>query len=179
MLKKIIRTLALAMPIALVACGGSNTDEAAAITTTTSVAKSCTGSFVGTYDKPSEAELIRVRDLYYQRFGIVGPVDGPDVEVDSNRYIYMKGSFAFETDANCEVIKGTTMVFDEYPFAILGKIMPTITSSLTWSDYSVLSGELTIKVDANNAISGDFFYPAPDNYVYGVISGTFTPNGKI
>ena len=35
------------------------------------------------------------------------------------------------------------------------------------------------KIESNNTISGKFYHPAPDSFVYGDLSGTFTPNGKI
>jgi hypothetical protein len=70
------------------------------------------------------------------------------------------------------------MVFYSYQYNINGTVNKTGESALTWSGQGS-AGDMTIKVDANNAVSGSFYHPAPDNFVYGVISGTFTPNGKI
>ena len=37
--------------------------------------------------------------------------------------IYMQGTYAFETDANCNVIKGITMVFYAYEYGISGTVV--------------------------------------------------------
>jgi hypothetical protein len=152
-------------------------------TTTTGSAKSCTGSFVGTYDMPSQSERIRLRNLSLAGRGIA--VTGNDAIDNANAGgggpdggIYMQGSYAFETDANCNVVKGTTMVFYVYQYDIGGKVNADGTFALTWSGQGS-QGDMTGKVDSNNAITGSFYHPAPDSFVYGVVSGTFTPNGKI
>jgi hypothetical protein len=146
-------------------------------------AKSCTGSYVGSYDAPSREERIRLRNLSIINNG--GVVTGNDAidnvtagggGVDGG--IYMTGSYAFETDANCNVVKGTTMVFYSYQYNINGTVNKTGESALTWSGQGS-AGDMKISVDSNNGISGSFYHPAPDNFVYGVITGTFTPNGKI
>jgi hypothetical protein len=152
-------------------------------TTTTTSAKSCTGSYVGTYDMPDHAERIRVRNLSLAGRGIA--VTGNDAVDNANAGgggpdggIYMQGSYAFETDANCKIVKGTTMVFYVYQYDVKGTTVKSGTSSLTWSGQGS-QGDMKITVDANNAIGGKFYHPAPDSFVYGVISGKFTPNGKI
>ena len=43
--------------------------------------------------------------------------------------IYMTGSYAFETDANCNVVKGTTMVFYAYQYDISGTVNQTVPST--------------------------------------------------
>jgi hypothetical protein len=152
-------------------------------TTTTGSAKSCTGSFVGSYDAPSHEERIRLRNLSLAGRGIA--VTGNDA-VDNAEAggggadggIYMTGSYAFETDANCNVVKGTTMVFYVYEYNIGGKVNADGSFALTWSGQGS-QGELAGKVNSSNVISGEFHHPAPDSFVYGVMSGTFTPNGKI
>ena len=156
-------------------------------TTTTNTpggsAKSCTGSYVGTYDAPDHNERIRLRNLSIINNG--GVVTGNDAidnvtagggGVDGG--IYMTGSYAFETDANCNVVKGTTMVFYSYQYNINGAVNKTGESALIWSGQGS-AGDMKITVNTANAISGSFHHPAPDNFVYGVITGTFTPNGKI
>ena len=70
------------------------------------------------------------------------------------------------------------MVFYAYQYDISGTVVKSGTSNLTWSGQGS-SGQMELDVDANNAISGSFRHPAPDTYVRGVLSGTFTPNGKI
>jgi hypothetical protein len=152
-------------------------------TTTTGSAKSCTGSFVGSYDAPDHDERIRLRNLSI--IGNGGVVTGNDAidnvtagggGVDGG--IYMTGSYAFETDANCKVIKGTTMVFYTYQYDVSGSVNKDGTFALVWSGQGS-QGELAGSVNSSNVVSGKFFHPAPDNFVYGVMSGTFTPNGKI
>ncbi|MDO8776876.1 MAG: hypothetical protein Q7K57_50840, partial [Burkholderiaceae bacterium] len=152
-------------------------------TTSSGSASGCTGSFVGTYDAPSHEERIRLRNLSLVNNGKV--VTGDDATdnaaaggggVDGG--IYMTGSYAFETDANCNVVKGTTMVFYAYQYDISGKVNSNGTFALTWSGQGSV-GELSGKADANNNITGEFHHPAPDSFVYGTMSGRFTPNGKI
>lgn len=154
-------------------------------TTTVSAgsAKSCTGSFVGSYDAPSHDERIRLRNMSLVNNGKA--VTGDDATDNANAGgggadggIYMTGSYAFETDANCNIVKGTTMVFYVYQYDISGKVNSDGSFSLVWSGQGS-AGELAGKADAGGVITGKFYHPAPDSFVYGVISGTFTPNGKI
>ena len=154
-------------------------------TTTTggSSAKSCTGSYVGSYSPPDHAERIQARNRSLGDRGIA--VTGNDAIDNGNAGggdpdggIWMAGSFAFETDGNCNVIKGTTAVFYTYQYDISGTVVKGSTSNLTWSGQGS-SGQIELTVDANNGIGGSFRHPAPDTYVRGVLSGTFTPNGKI
>jgi hypothetical protein len=152
-------------------------------TTSTSGAKSCTGSYVGTYGPPDHDERIAARNRSLAGRGIA--VTGNDAVDNGNAGggdpdggIWMAGSFAFETDANCNVVKGTDMIFFVYQYDISGTMLKSGTSKLTWSGQGSV-GEMEVNVDANNAITGSHFHPAPDSYVRGVLSGTFTPNGKI
>jgi hypothetical protein len=149
----------------------------------TGTASSCTGSYVGSYDAPSHDERIRLRNLSLAGRGIA--VTGDDAVDNANAGgggvdggIYMTGSYAFETDGNCKIVKGTTMVFYTYQYDLNGTVVKGAESALVWSGQGS-QGEMKIKVDANNAISGSFFHPAPDSFVYGTVTGTFTPNGKI
>jgi hypothetical protein len=147
-------------------------------------AKSCTGSYVGTYDAPaSREERIRLRNLSIVNNG--GVVTGNDAidnatagggGVDGG--IYMAGSYAFETDANCNVVAGKTFVFYAYEYGISGSVAKSGSSTLIWSGQGS-QGEMSVSVDSGNNISGQFFHPAPDSFVYGTINGKFTPNGKI
>jgi hypothetical protein len=158
----------------------------ATTTTTTAAAggaKSCTGSYIGTYGPPDHAERIEARNRSLAGRGIA--VTGNDAIDNGNAGggdpdggIWMAGSFAFETDANCNVVKGTDMIFFVYQYDITGTMLKTGTSKLTWAGQGSV-GEMEVNVDANNAITGSHFHPAPDTYVRGVLSGTFTPNGKI
>jgi hypothetical protein len=146
-------------------------------------AKSCTGSYVGTYSAPERDERIAARNRSLGDRGIA--VTGNDDIDNANAGggppdggIWMAGSFAFETDANCNVVKGVDLIFYTYQYDISGTMSKSGKSNLTWSGQGS-SGQMEVSVDANNAISGSHFHPAPDTYVRGVLSGTFTPNGKI
>lgn len=146
-------------------------------------AKSCTGSYIGTYDAPSHDERIRLRNLSLQGRGIA--VTGDDATDNANAGgggvdggIYMTGSFAFETDANCNVVKGTTMVFYVYQYDISGKVNADGSFSLIWSGQGS-QGELAGKADSGGVITGKFYHPPVDDFVYGVMTGTFIANGKI
>lgn len=155
-------------------------------TTTTSssgAAKSCTGSYVGNYSYPDRDERIRLRNLSLAGRGIA--VTGNDAIDNGNAGggdpdggIWMAGSYAFETDGNCNIIKGKTYIFYAYEYDVSGVVVKGATSNLIWSGQGSV-GDIQMTVDANNNIGGQFFHPAPDNFVYGVLSGTFTPNGKI
>ena len=162
---------------------GPKSGTTANTTTTTGTAKSCTGSYVGTYSPPDHDERIEARNRSLAGRGIA--VTGNDAIDNGNAGggdpdggIWMSGSFAFETDANCNVTKGTDMIFYTYQYDISGTMSKSGTSKLIWSGQGSV-GEMEVAVDANNAITGSHFHPAPDTYVRGVLSGTFTPNGKI
>ena len=153
-------------------------------TTTTGSAKSgCTGSYIGNYSPPDHDERIRLRNLSLTGRGI--PVTGNDDIDNANAGggapdggIWMGGSYAFQTDGNCNVVAGTTLIFYTYEYGISGTVNKDGSFNLIWSGQGS-QGDMKGAVDANNNISGQFFHPAPDNFVYGVLSGTFTPNGKI
>jgi hypothetical protein len=152
-------------------------------TTTGGGAKSCTGSYVGSYGPPEREERIAARNRSLAGRGIA--VTGNDDIDNANAGggppdggIWMAGSFAFETDGNCNVIKGTDLIFYVYEYGISGTMAKSGVSKLIWSGQGS-QGEMEVSVDANNAISGSHFHPAPDTFVRGVLSGTFTPNGKI
>ena len=139
----------------------------------------CQGSYVGSYGPPDHDERIRLRNLSLGNRGIAVTAD----EAENNRNagggdpdggIWMGGSYAFETDANCNVIKGRTLIFYAYEYDIGGTVQKDGTFNLTWSGQGS-AGEMNGKVDATGNITGQFFHPAPDNFVYGVLSGTFTP----
>jgi hypothetical protein len=143
----------------------------------------CTGSYVGGYSMPDKERRISNRNRSLNDRGIA--VTGNDDVDNANAGggppdggIWMAGSFQFETDGNCNVVSGQTLIFYSYEYGISGTVNKDGTFNLTWSGQGS-SGEMVGGVDANNNIYGDFFHPAPDSYVNGVLSGTFTPNGKI
>ena len=179
--------LSTALLAALVAsgCNVGKTDTVAGTTTGTgtgtgtSTKSGCKGSYVGSYDPPSHEERIRLRNLSLAGRGVA--VTGNDDIDNANAGggppdggIWMAGSYSFETDANCNVISGQTLIFYTYEYGIGGTVNKDGTFNLTWSGQGS-AGELFGKVDANNNISGEFHHPAPDNFVYGVLNGRFTP----
>ena len=142
-------------------------------------AMNCQGSYVGSYGPPDHDERIRLRNLSLANRGIA--VTGNDVVDNANAGggdpdggIWMGGSYAFETDANCNVTTGKTLIFYAYEYTIGGTVQKDGTFNLTWSGQGS-AGEMRGKVEADNNITGKFFHPAPDSFVYGVLSGTFTP----
>jgi hypothetical protein len=162
---------------------GTTAGSTTGATTTGSSKSGCTGSYIGNYDPPSHEERIRLRNLSLAGRGIA--VTGNDVIDNANAGggppdggIWMGGSYAFETDGNCNVVAGTTLIFYTYQYDIGGTVNKDGSFNLVWSGQGS-AGEMFGKVDVNNNISGEFHHPAPDNFVYGVLSGTFTPNGKI
>lgn len=145
-------------------------------------AMNCQGSYAGSYGPPEHAERIRLRNLSLANRGIAVTAD----EAENNRNagggdpdggIWMGGSYSFETDANCNVTSGKTLIFYAYEYDIGGTVGKDGTFNLTWSGQGS-AGEMHGKVDATGNITGQFFHPAPDNFVYGVLSGTFTPAVK-
>ena len=162
---------------------GTATGTTSGTTTTTGAAKSgCYGSYVGNYGPPERDERIRLRNLSLAGRGIA--VTGNDAIDNANAGggdpdggIWMGGSYNFQTDGNCNVVAGTTLIFYAYEYNIGGTVNKDGTFNLIWSGQGS-QGDMTGYIDANNNIGGQFFHPAPDNFVYGVLSGTFTPAGK-
>ena len=189
MLKKIAHIFIFALPLAFVACGGTSgsSEQTPAPTQVTVAAKSCTGSYVGTIDKPSPEAVKAMREESLRRRGI-NPDDPIDriqavrnLEDTSEEFgIWMEGNFAFETDANCKVVKGGTNIFYTYPYAINGTVKADRSFDIVWTGSgSGSTGEFVGQVNPDDSISGQLKHPAPDDFVYGLVSGTFTPSGKI
>lgn len=176
--KRVLAMLCLAAAaVALVACGSSEPPPVAVATV------NCQGSYVGNYGPPEHEERIRLRNLSLEGRGIAvtGNADTDNGNAGGGAPdggIWMGGSYAFETDANCNVVKGKTLIFYTYEYDIGGTVQKDGTFNLTWSGQGSI-GEMRGKVEADNTISGQFFHPAPDNFVYGVLSGTFTPAVKL
>ena len=137
----------------------------------------CTGSFVGSLDAPPHEERIAARNEALRRDGI--SVTGNDAidnaatgggGVDGG--MYLEGSFSFETDANCNVIKGDAIIFG-YPFGITGTVRQDRTFSLSYL------GPIEGQVNSDNSISGKLLHGGGSEYIYGILNGVFTQNGKI
>lgn len=123
----------------------------------------CTGSYVGGIEAPDQSVRLANRDRQLAEGGeLGGGVDGG---------IYLEGSFAWETDANCRVTKGTATIFG-HEFAIDGVVSSDKTFTLNYF------GPIVGSVDGNNKITGQLKEGGKE-WVYGVLNGTFTPNGKI
>ena len=143
----------------------------------------CTGSYVGGYSMPDKETRIisRNRSLNDRGIAVTGDDDVDNANAGGgppDGGIWMSGSYQFETDGNCNVVSGQTMIFHSYEYGISGTVNKDGTFNLTWSGQGS-SGEMSGGVDSNNNIYGQFFHPAPDSYVHGVLSGTFTQNGRL
>ncbi len=159
-------TLAVATLVA--GCNVGKTDTVTALTggtTTTSTARTCMGSYTGAVNPPDHD--VRVANMQRQ-LAEGGPLGGG---VDGG--IYLEGAFGWETDANCNVIKGSAVIFG-YDLPISG----TVNKDLTFNINHV-GGPIDGSVDANNAITGKLHEGGGREWVYGVLNGTFTPNGHI
>jgi hypothetical protein len=136
----------------------------------------CTGSYVGNVNPPPKAVRIAARNRYLTILG--KKITGNDA-IDNagtgggglDGGMYLQGSFKWETDANCKVIKGVT-VLHGHTFNISGTVAANKTFTLSFA------GPIVGQVNANNGISGQVQEPGR-TWVYGDMVGTFTPNGKI
>ncbi len=146
-------------------------------TTTTANGKGCTGSYVGGANPPSHEVRIATRNRALAAKGIA--VTGNDAidnaatgggGVDGG--MYLEGTFAFQTDANCNVIAGDFVIFG-YPFGISGTVNQDRTFKLSYL------GPIVGQVNADNSITGELQHGGGEEYIHGVLWGTFTPNGKI
>lgn len=177
--------LSAALLAALVAsgCNVGKTDAVATTTsgttttTTTGTGKGCTGSYVGGANPPSHEVRIETRNRALAAKGIAltgndaidnaatggGGVDGG---------MYLEGTFAFQTDANCNVIAGDFVIFG-YPFGISGTVNKDRTFNLSYL------GPIVGQVNPDNSITGELQHGGGEEYIHGVLWGTFTPNGKI
>lgn len=177
--------LSAALLSALVASGcnvgktDTTTTTTAGTTTTTATAnsKGCTGSYVGGANPPSHEVRIATRNRALAAKGIA--VTGNDAidnaatgggGVDGG--MYLEGTFAFQTDANCNVIAGDFVIFG-YPFGISGTVNQDRTFTLSYL------GPIVGQVNADNSITGELQHGGGEEYIHGVLWGTFTPNGKI
>jgi hypothetical protein len=179
LLKTLARISTLLLPLAFVACGGSNTktEVTSAPTPSTVAGKGCTGSYVGTIDKPSLEVRLGFDEESRRRRGIVY---NPDEVIDPPPpgSIYLAGSFAFETDANCKVVKGGVNIFDAYPYAVEGVVKANGSFEMDWTGQNVTAVILG-QINPDGTISGQVKHPAPDDFIYGLLNGKFTANGKI
>jgi hypothetical protein len=178
LLKISARFFTLLLPLAFVACGGSNKPtEVTPAPTQATTAKGCTGSYVGTIDKPSleirlgfEEEIRRRRGIVFEPDEYINPTPPGS--------IYLDGSFAFETDANCKVVKGGVSIFNTYPFDVIGTVNADRRFDIQFTG-SGSTGAIVGEINPDNTITGQLKHPLPDDFIYGLLNGTFTPNGKI
>jgi hypothetical protein len=181
--RSFLLTAALFAAVVSSGCNVGKTDTATttttgSTTTTTTNGKGCTGSYVGGANPPSHEVRVATRDRSLIAKGIDiskmteaeknaatggGGVDGG---------MYLEGSFAFQTDANCNVIAGDFVIFG-YPFPISGTVNQDRTFTLSYL------GPIVGQVNADNSITGELQHGGGEEYIHGVLWGTFTPNGKI
>jgi hypothetical protein len=148
-------------------------------TTTTTKAGSCQGSYIGSIDAPNHEIRIAQRNRQLASIGYV--LTGNDA-VDNaatggggeDGGIYLLGSFAFETDANCNIIKSNGNIFG-IPTTLSGKV----TSAFVFEGMSMTDTGPTVgTVDANGVIKGQQ-QEFGKEWVYGEMNGKFTAGGKI
>lgn len=176
--KVAIAAIAVVAVFMLAGCSYGRSD-----TVPTQTVLACQGSYIGNYDPPSHEERIRLRNLSLTGRGMA--ITGDDAVDNKNAGggdpdggIWMGGSFKFETDAACNIIKSQTLIFYSYEYSINGQVASDGSFKLVWSGQGS-AGEMFGKVNADSSISGEFHHPAPDNFVYGVLNGRFTPMGTI
>jgi hypothetical protein len=174
---KLLKLSAIAVTtVVIAACGSGKTDPVTPDPIIKS--KGCAGSYVGGANPPSQDVRRAVRDRSLIAKGI--DINGLD-EAQKNALtggggldggMYLDGTFAFETDANCNVVKGDFVIFG-YPFGISGTVNQDRTFTLSYL------GPIVGQVNADNSISGQLQHGGGEEYIHGVLWGTFTPNGKI
>jgi hypothetical protein len=175
---KLLKLSAIAAAtVVIAACGGSGKTDP--VTPDPIIkAKGCTGSYVGGANPPSQDVRRAVRD----RSLIAKGIDISNLTEEQKNALtggggldggmYLDGTFAFETDANCNVVKGDFVIFG-YPFGISGTVNQDRTFTLSYL------GPIVGQVNADNSISGELQHGGGEEYIHGVLWGTFTPNGKI
>jgi hypothetical protein len=148
-------------------------------TTTTTKAGSCQGSYVGSIDAPTHEVRIAQRNRQLASIGYT--LTGNDA-VDNaatggggeDGGIYLLGSFAFETDANCNIIKSNGNIFG-IPTTLSGKV----SSAFVFEGMSMTDTGPTVgSVDGNGVIKGEQ-QEFGKEWVHGVMNGKFTAGGKI
>jgi hypothetical protein len=174
---KLLKLSALAVATVLIAaCGSGKTDPVTPPKIDN--AKSCTGSFVGGANPPSQdvRRAVRDRSLIAKGIDITGLTEEQKNALTGGGGLdggmYLEGTFAFETDVNCNVVKGDFVIFG-YPFGISGTVNKDRTFTLSYL------GPIVGQVNADNSISGELQHGGGEEYIHGVLWGTFKPNGKI
>lgn len=164
----VLSAVTLASAALISGCNVGKTDTVATTTggtTTSTSTRTCMGAYSGAVNPPSHE--VRVANMERQ-LAEGGPLGGG---VDGG--IYLEGAFAWETDANCNVIKGSAVIFG-YDLPISG----TVNKDLTFNINHV-GGPISGSVDANNHIDGKLMEGGGREWVHGVLNGTFVPNGHI
>jgi hypothetical protein len=178
-----LTAVTIAASALLFGCNVGKTDTVAAsgtaagtTGTTTTTKSGCTGSYVGSIVAPPYEVRIANRNRQLTETGF--PITGNDAVDNANTTgggvdggMYLEGSYAWETDVNCTVVKGTAVVFG-YEFPIDGKVNADKTFNLNYF------GPIIGSVDGNNDITGQL-QEGGKTWVYGELRGKFTPNGKI
>jgi hypothetical protein len=141
------------------------------------------GSYIGGYSMPEQSvrRENRNRSLTDRGIAVTGNEDIDNANAGGgppDGGIWMSGGFRFETDGNCTIIKSEVTIFAYTGYFVNGTVQKDGKFNLVWSGNGS-QGEMIGSIDSNKNMSGKFNHPAPDTYVHGVISGTFTPNGKI
>lgn len=169
---------------ALTGCNVGKSDTVTTTDTTTGTSTTiagtgtgCTGSYIGAFDPPSHEVRIATRNraLAAKGYQLTGndAIDNAATGgggVDGG--MYLEGTFAFETDANCTVIRGDAVIFG-YAFPISGTVNKDRTFTLSYL------GPIVGQVNADNSITGQLQHGGGEEYIHGVLRGTFKAGGHI
>jgi hypothetical protein len=179
MLKKLAQILTFALPLALLACG-DGTEQPTPPEATLEKKINCAGSYVGTIDAPS----LEVRLAAFQEWLRSRGIDDYDFATypedrTAEEGIWLEGSFAFETDANCKVVKGGVNIYNAYPYNVEGTVKADRSFDMVWTGLNV-TAPIVGQINADDTISGQVKVKDQGaGYIYGLLNGKFTPNGKI
>lgn len=183
--KKVLAMLSIAVAaVALVACGSSAPTPPAAV-----ASLGCEGAYSATIDMPDHEARIASRNISLVNAGhsLTNADGSPRSEDDLNAIlgggtpdggIYLSGYANWTTGAQvgtqCPITGGEVNIFG-YSFALNGGInAPDINPEFGFGyEGGPVVGNMTGNTFTGKVIEGG------NPHVYGVLSGTFTPGGKI
>lgn len=140
--------------------GKSDTVDPTVVVTT----KECAGTYTGRIDPPPQEVRIANRDRQLAEGGpLGGGVDGG---------IYLAGAFAWQTDANCNIIAGNMILHGGYT-NVTGNVQTSGTSNISHD------GGPAEVIRTGTNVTGKVMEGGGREWVYGEFVGAFTPNGKL
>jgi hypothetical protein len=137
----------------------------------------CRGSYVGNIVPPPYEVRIANRNRQLIKTGF--PITGNDAIDNKNTGgggvdggMYLEGNFAWETDKDCNVIKGGVVIFG-YDFPMFGAVNKNRSFELGFE-----AGPVIGFVNGENQVAGQV-QDGGETWIYGQLEGKFTPRGKI